>query len=409
MTRLIAASIAAAILAAAGPDQAFRADASAPAAALMQEAEHAAFSLDHADALAAARRAVAIDPDSSAAHRMMAWILWNQMLFQRGVVSSDYYIGGATKSQHSLPKPSATVEAEFHRELDRAIAIATALVGKNEKDVTAQYDLGAAYGLQASYNASISGSLSAAFGAARHAYDAHEKVLELAPSRIDAGVIVGTYRYLVATFSLPTRVFAYMAGFGGGKERGIGMLETAARRSTSPEDAEFALMLIYTRENRDADALKVLRNLERQFPRNRLLVLEEGATLLRGHQAAEADAVLTAGFARFGEDSRPKAFGERALWLYKRGAVRVALGRQDGEADLRAALGEKPIGWLTGRIHLELGKLADLRKERAAAVKEYQLAETTCRDNGDALCQSEADRLGKKPFVLQPGAPRAPF
>jgi tetratricopeptide (TPR) repeat protein len=275
--------------------------------------------------------------------------------------------------------------------------------------VTAQYDLGAAYGLMASYSASITGSLSAAFGAARHAYDAHEKVLDLAPSRIDAGVIVGTYRYLVATFSLPTRVFAYMAGFGGGKERGIGMLETAARQSAAPEDAEFALLLIYTRENRDDDALKVLRNLERQFPRNRLLVLEEGATLLRGHQAAEAESVLTAGLARFADDARPKAFGERGLWLYKRGAVRVALGRQDADADLRAALGENPIGWVNGRIHLELGKLADLRKDRAGAVREYQVAETTCRDNSDALCQSEAARLDKKPFVLQPGAPRAPF
>jgi hypothetical protein len=89
--------------------------------------------------------------------------------------------------------------------------------------------------------------------------------------------------------------------------------------------------------------------------------------------------------------------------------VRVALGRQDADADLRAALGENPIGWVNGRIHLELGKLADLRKDRAGAVREYQVAETTCRDNSDALCQSEAARLDKKPFVLQPGAPRAPF
>jgi hypothetical protein len=69
----------------------------------------------------------------------------------------------------------------------------------------------------------------AGFKAARRAYDEHETVLELDPSRKDAGLIVGTYRYIVSTLSLPMRMMAYVAGFGGGRERGIQTLrETAA-------------------------------------------------------------------------------------------------------------------------------------------------------------------------------------
>ena len=45
-------------------------------------------------------------------------------------------------------------------------------------------------------------------------------MLELEPQRKDAGLIVGTYRYIVAALSLPLRLVAYMAGFGGGKEQG---------------------------------------------------------------------------------------------------------------------------------------------------------------------------------------------
>jgi len=273
MTRVVIAVVGATCLVAASPVQDARPAAPPAAAALMREASHAAYNLDHADARAAARRAVDLDPDSSATHRMAAWVAWNQMLFLRGVVTAEYFIGGTAKSQNSLPKPPPDLESEFHREMDRAIAIAEARVGKNEKDVTAQYDLGAAYGLQASYAASIEGKLTAAFGSARHAFNAHEKVLELAPSRSDAGVIVGTYRYIVSSFSLPKRLFAYIAGFGGGKERGIGMIEASEHQSPAPEDAEFALILIYTRENRDGDALRVLRALERRFPRNRLQVL----------------------------------------------------------------------------------------------------------------------------------------
>jgi hypothetical protein len=45
-------------------------------------------------------------------------------------------------------------------------------------------------------------------------------VLSLDPSRKDAGLVVGTYRYVVSTLSLPVRMVAYVAGFGGGRDRG---------------------------------------------------------------------------------------------------------------------------------------------------------------------------------------------
>ena len=90
------------------------------------------------------------------------------------------------------------------------------------------YDLGAAVGLQASYVATVEGRMLAGFKAARRCYDEHEQVLALDPSRKDAGLIVGTYRYLVSTLSLPMRVMAYVAGFGGGRDRGV-QLRVACR------------------------------------------------------------------------------------------------------------------------------------------------------------------------------------
>ena len=69
---------------------------------------------------------------------------------------------------------------------------------------------------------------SAGFGAARRAYDEHERVLALDPTRKDAGMVVGMYRYGVSTLSWPWRLVAGMAGFGGGKDRGLRMVEDAA-------------------------------------------------------------------------------------------------------------------------------------------------------------------------------------
>ena len=133
---------------------------------------------------------------------------------------------------------------------------------------------------------------------AREAYDAHEHVMKINPARQDAGLIVGTYRYLVAALALPFRMVAYVAGFGGGKERGLQLIEGAASyRGDNQADAQVALVLLYNRERRYDDALKVLADLRGTYPRNRLFWLEAGATSLRAGRAADADRFLTDGIA----------------------------------------------------------------------------------------------------------------
>src|SRR5438093_541611 len=90
-------------------------------------------------------------------------------------------------------------------------------------------------------------------------------------------------------------------------------------------------------------------------PRNRLMWLETGSTYLRAGRAADAEAILDEGFARFGDDRRERMFGENALWYYKRGAARVALGRaSDAVSDLKRALGVDGRKWVHGRAHREL-------------------------------------------------------
>ena len=58
---------------------------------------------------------------------------------------------------------------------------------RSPNDLQAQYDLGAAYAIQASYSASVEGSLTAAFRSAKRAYDAQEDVLTRDPQRDGRG------------------------------------------------------------------------------------------------------------------------------------------------------------------------------------------------------------------------------
>ena len=363
---------------------------------LRNQAAEYAYNLDHAQAIALLRQAIAADPQDSTSHRALASSIWLEILFQRGAVTVDHYLGGFSRARVDLTRPPPELDAEFRRELATCLTLAQRRVKAAPKDPQAHYDLGTALGLQASYIASVEGRLLAGLKAAHRSYDEQERVIELDPSRKDAGLIVGTYRYIVSTLSLPMRLMAYVVGFGGGKERGIRMVEEAAAAPGEDRtDAMFALVLLYNREKRYDDALRVLGQLRRRYPRNRLVLLEEGATATRANRGAEAERILTEGIAMLARDNRPRIPGEEALWHYRRGAARVLLGRAgDAQADLRIALSPgAAAGWVQGRAHLELGRLALGRGDRDGARREAGLAVAACEKDSDPICVAGAKRL----------------
>ena len=367
------------------------------ASALRERALRLAYDLDHQEALALLRRAVTLAPDDPATHRSLASVLWLHMLFQRGAVTVDHYLGSFSKATVDLSKPPPELDAEFRQHMTRSIELAQRAAAAQPDSAQAHYDLGAALGIQASYVATVEGRALAGLNAARKAYDEHEKVLSLDPSRKDAQLIVGTYRYIVSTLSLPMRLMAYFAGFGGGRERGIRMLEdTAATGSENRTDALFALVLVYNREKRYDDALRALQELRRLHPRNRLVVLEAGSTALRGNRPQQADALLTEGLAMFAKDTRAHVPGEDALWHYKRGAARVAAGQLDtAVADLRRATTADPLDWVQGRARVELARVALKRGQRDVAASEASRAQALCQQGRDPVCVADAKAIMK--------------
>jgi tetratricopeptide (TPR) repeat protein len=359
-----------------------------------------AYNLDYDLATRDMEAAVRADARDVAARRGLAVIPWLQISFRRGAVTVDDYLGSVSKQNVAMREPPADLAGQFHQHTMAALSLAEQAVAARPRDPEAHYQLGALIGLQASYAATVEGRVLGAFRAARRAYDAHEHVLELDPSRKDAGLVVGMYRYIVSQLSLPIRMMAYVAGFGGGKERGIEMIEGAAvYPGENAADAKFALVLIYNREQRYDDALRTLAQLQRDFPRNRILWLEAGATALRGRRAAEAERILDEGLARLKSDSRPRMFGEEALWHLKRGTARLALDRHnEAEHDLRRSIQLEARKWVTGRAHAELGKLADLRGDRAAARGAFQQAVRFAQQDNDPIGEAAAYRWIDTPF-----------
>ena len=364
---------------------------------LRAKATRQIYNLDRDEAAVTYREAISADPQDAAAYRGLATALWLSITFRRGNMTVDDYLGRVTKPNASMAPAPPEIVAGFREAMDKAIALARTRLQQNPRDADAHYQLGAAVGLRASYTATVEGSFGGAFKSAREAFAEHERVLELDPKRKDAGLIVGTYRYLVSTLSMPMRWMAYMAGFGGDKERGLKLIQDAAAyNGDNQDDARFALLLLYNREKRYDDALKVLAYLRDTFPRNRLVWLESGSTSLRAGRTDDAERFLSEGMARFADDQRRRMFGEDALWRHKRGLARAALGRRaDAEADLRLAISEEGRNWVRGRSHLELGKLALAAGNKTRANEEFGAAVQLCESDNDPLYAEEARRLMK--------------
>jgi tetratricopeptide (TPR) repeat protein len=99
-------------------------------------------------------------------------------------------------------------------------------------------------------------------------------------------------------------------------------------------------------------------------------------------------------------DKRPRMFGEEALWYQKRGAARVALRQlAEAEGDLRRAVAaSESRTWVKGRAHAELGKIADLRGNRAAAREDFQKAVMLSEQDNDPVGAEAARQWIDTPY-----------
>src|SRR6185436_783085 len=101
---------------------------------LRERALQLAYNLDHDQALELLRRAVAASPDDPAPHRSLASVLWLNLLFRRGAVTVDHYLGSFSRSSVDLAKPPPEIDAEFRLHVNRAITLAERRVAANPKD-----------------------------------------------------------------------------------------------------------------------------------------------------------------------------------------------------------------------------------------------------------------------------------
>jgi hypothetical protein len=339
-------------------------------------------------------------PDSPDYWNALASAIFLRITFEQQKLNLESWATGLTfGTRESTDEVNPAEEKRFRTIVSTTIAKADALLKKDPKDVHALYQKGNAEVTLASFEGTIKGSVVGAISNARVAKSTHLQVLMMDPGFADARASIGTYDYFVAVLPAVLRVGASLFGLGTeGKEVGIQHLEAAAAKGQySSTDAKVLLAVIYSRETRYAEALKLMIDLHSEYPHNFVFQFAEAATYGKLKRYDEARRIY------FGilENIQSKSDGYDRVRAEK---VYYLLGIDDFQTGLfdmalenlsRVTAGKNATLDEKAGAHLWIGKIFDSRKDRTHAVEEYRAAVSL---NCSADLKSEARTYIRRPF-----------
>jgi tetratricopeptide (TPR) repeat protein len=206
----------------------------------------------------------------------------------------------------------------------------------------------------------------------------HNRVSELQPSNVDARLVQGLHDYVIGSLPAIYKMFGFLAGFHGDKERGIRTVEqVAAHGSLNRIDAEIFLAAIYRREHQPAKALPLVESVIARFPRNYLLRFEQAgmyAALGDGkkavgavQQVAQLKTQGALGYARVPWESIYYQLGTIQFWYNDLDAALANMQKVTAHAD-EVDLNTGVLAWM------RVGQIYDLTQRHNLAIAAYRKA-----------------------------------
>ena len=356
------------------------------------------YNLEYEPALAGFRGEVQKHPDSPEAFNNVAQGILYREMFRSGALESQLVTGNNAFLRRDKMNISAADDKEFTDAINRALTLAEARIQTNPQDGEALYAKGVSYGLRANFRYLVHKAWLDGLRDATEARKAHARVSMLDPANIDARLVQGVYDYLVGSLPFTWKMFGFMAGFRGDRERGVTTLkEVYARGVKNHQDAAVILCAIYRRERRAREAVPLLSELIERYPRNFLLRLELIQMFAELGEKDQALAVLAQleQLKSTNANSVAQLSGEKLR--YTRGNLLFWYNDFDRALnDLKFVTARASnIDLNTGSYAwLRLGQIFDLTNQRAQAVAAYRSA-VQYAPGSDAAHQAE-DYLGSR-------------
>jgi tetratricopeptide (TPR) repeat protein len=338
-------------------------------------------------------------PDNPDYWNALASSIWLKITFDQQKLNLESFSGSSLGTKDSRDTVNPEDEKRLRDTVATAVAKADIMLKKNPRDIRALYAKGISEGTLASFEATAKRSYFSAAEKAKSARDLHQQVLNLDPTFDDARMSVGAYNYVLGVIPAVLRVPLAFVGYrGAGKDTGIEQLESAAARGKNAStDARMILVVIYNREKRYDQSLRLVTELHTKYPRNFLFELAEGSAYTKMRKFDEAARVYEQVLAKV----QTKKDGYERL---RQAKVYYALGG----ASLDGHNFEKAIDDFTqvvlakdatpnekGNAYLWLGKLYDSKNDRPRALQQYEAIQAL--DCDDEL-KDQAQRYKRTPY-----------
>lgn len=334
------------------------------------------YNLEYEEAIAQFEHGIAEKPADPARRNYLALAILFREMFRSGALESEMVTGNNAFLRRPKMNPDQRVQREFAGAIDKAMSLAQARLAANPKDVGALHALGVSHGLRANFNWLVRKAWLDSLRDATTARKYHNRVTELDPSIIDARLVQGTHDYVVGSLPFGYKLLGFLVGFRGDKETGIRTLQLVAQKGHfNRVDAEVLLAAIYRRERRAKDALPLLADLIRRYPRNYLLRFEKAQMCSEiGDKACalgslarieELKAAGASGYQRVSTEKILSARGIVQFWYGDLDDAITNLRRVTAKAD-ELDLNTGVYSWL------RLAQTLDLKGRRTEALEAYR-------------------------------------
>ncbi len=255
---------------------------SAPAQDVVSEAVFDFHNLQYDGAMTKLSQYLRDHPQDLRALNYRATTVLYRELFRRGLLETQLYAQKGEAFKPSKEPLSAEFDRELAASLDAAQQAAEQRLKASPGDREAAYWAGVTHGTRATYHFTLRRAWMAALHEAKDAQKYHRELLAADPNYADAQLIVGLNDYVVGSLPWMIRMMAALTGAHGNKEEGMREVQHAAGAGHyAADDARFMLVVLYQREKKDAEALKVLGDLVARYPLNFLLQQELAAMFKR--------------------------------------------------------------------------------------------------------------------------------
>jgi tetratricopeptide (TPR) repeat protein len=340
------------------------------------------------------------DPANPVYWNGLASMIWSQIMYDQQKLNIDSFSGSTLGTKNSRDAVDPAAEKRLRETIAIAIEKASAILKKNPNDVEALYALGISNATLAIFEATAKRSYTSALGKAKTARNLHQDVLKLNPSFDDARMSIGAYDYVVSVLPFIVRIALRPFGISGnGKEAGIRAVEAAAAKGQRLSiDAQSMLVVIYSREKRYDDALRLVSELHSRYPRNFVFELSRASLFAKMkrwddsvhvyEQILEKIDTKKDGYERLRSD---KIYYELGNSNIQRSRSDEAISAFNHVVNSKEAGANEKAG-----SYIWLGKIYDGRNERMKALEQYNaVLQLSC----DAGYKEEARRLKQRPFI----------